>query len=61
MHNGKTVTYNGKTGTDIGKTGIYFTALLCMPRKMGNGNLINAMRNIHFPLIVNSIPNAGKQ
>ena len=35
MQNGKTVTYNGKTGTDIGKTGIYFTALLCMPRKTG--------------------------
>ena len=42
MGNGKMVMQNGKTGTDIrkmgtdiGKTGIYFTALLCTPRKMG--------------------------
>ena len=35
MHNGKTGMDIGKTGTDIGKTGIYFTALLCMPRKTG--------------------------
>ena len=35
MHNGKMVMYNGKTGTGISKTGIYFTALLCTPRKMG--------------------------
>ena len=35
MQNGKTGTDIGKTGTDIGKTGIYFTALLCTPRKMG--------------------------
>ena len=35
MQNGKTGTDIGKMGTDIGKTGIYFTALLCTPRKMG--------------------------
>ena len=29
--------------------------------KRENGNLINARRNIHFPLIVNSIPDAGKR
>ena len=51
MHKGKMGMDIGKTGTDIGKTGIYFTALLCTLRKA----------NIHFPRIVNSIPDAGNQ